>query len=252
MMLIAECGVNWNDLGELITMFTRAKYAGAEAVKVQVFDRKTIKKSRSLHQKTLLKLILDEVAVKDLSDIAHRMGLCFVATPMYPEAVEMVAPSVEAIKIRYADRYNLPLITEALKVKKNLLVSCDEAYLEKEPPDSPSREAREAVLGQPEPMLMYCVPEYPPKQFLPPETLGTLFKGFSSHYPNPWIPITAAMMRCTTIEVHVTPNPKPARRGQYSDSMRPFRYIDDPVSLTFDQLAFVSEKIKKPWGRVPW
>jgi sialic acid synthase SpsE len=75
--------------------------------------------------------------------------------------------------------------------------------------------------------LLFCVPEYPPRQIRIPRHFRTMFDGFSSHYQNWLVPATFAALGAGVIECHVL-----------SAELHPTTFLPDrSVSLTFQQFA---------------
>lgn len=189
---IAEIGVNWKVLDDIPVMMHQAKCAGAQAVKVQVFHEENIEGKPFADQ--LKKMVLHKEDIEWLSGIAHGMDLNFVATPMYPEGVNLCRAYVDAFKVRYLDRNYIGLIDLMMKENKPIYISCDEEYAAKPPLEIQAYKNK---------ALLFCVPEYPPKQIRIPRHFKNLFDGFSSHYLNWMVPATFGAMGASPIECHV-------------------------------------------------
>jgi len=222
--IAAELGVNFRDFREVKRMIGLAEHAGADGVKFQVFREQHIKGHP--REAELLDLILKQSDLQFLKDTADECGIEFFATPMYPEAVDMLEIiSVKRYKIRYADRCNNDLINAVLKTNKKVLSSVDQAYLnhmiyERGPED----EWHPARID-----YIYCIPEYPPpleKISFPIDFSDSLYKGYSNHYPSIVPCLVAAARQCEYIEVHV-------KQDKYPKGYKP---IDDAVSITFSEL----------------
>lgn len=219
--IAAEIGVNFRDFREVKRMIGLAKDAGVDGVKFQVFREEHIKghpRETELHE-----LILKQSDLQFLRDTSDECGIEFFATPMYPEAVDMLeAVGVKRYKIRYADNRNSELIAIIKSTGKPYMMSCDHGYIENPLP--------EVISDDPErPLFVYCVSEYPPKNVNLPSTFSlfdTFFKGYSNHYPSISIPLAAAARCAQYIEVHV-------KQDKYPKDYRP---IDDAVSITFSDL----------------
>jgi sialic acid synthase SpsE len=222
--IAAEIGVNFRKMSEAKRMIGLAKDAGADGVKFQVFQESHIKGHP--REKELLNLIHKQQYFQFLKNTADECGIEFFATPMYPEAVDMLeAVGVKRYKIRYADRCNNNLINAVLKTNKKILLSCDKAYLEhlmyEKKPEVQFNPARIHYI--------YCIPKYPPslEEIAFPADFGdSLFNGYSNHYPSISVPLAATARGANYIEVHV-------KQDKYPKDYRP---IDDVVSITFSEL----------------
>lgn len=216
--IAAEIGVNFRDFREVKRMIGLAKDAGVDGVKFQVFREEHIKghpREAELHD-----LILKQSDIQFLKDTAHECGIEFFATPMYPEAVDMLEKvGVKRYKIRYADRCNKTLISRIVKtdISKPIFLSCDDEYMDQ---DYFDREEFERL------RFVYCVPEYPPKRVELPVFCDEPYDGYSNHYPSISVPLAAAARGAEYIEVHV-------KQDKYPKGYKP---IDDAVSLTFSDL----------------
>jgi len=248
MMLIAECGVNWRTLSDLFIMFMKAKEAGADAVKVQLFNEEIIEQMppNPMLRARLKTLILNRMDVKYLESMADTIGIKLIATPMYPEAVSGAAWLSDYIKIRYADRYNDAILTQAVLTGRHLLISCDLEYLG---PHLPG-----LIEDYKEKTFMYCQPGYPPDKLVIPTNLGTVFKGYSNHFRSVDPPLLAHVMGCEYIEVHVYNEDAVGMAPPEYDAIgnlfnRPTDVIDYKVSLSFAQLAELKKRMEhlRPW-----
>lgn len=222
--IAAELGVNFRDFREVKRMIGLAKDAGVDGVKFQVFREEHIKghpREAELHD-----LILKQSDIQFLRDTADECGIEFFATPMYPEAVDMLeAVGVKRYKIRYADRCNNDLINAVIKTNKLVFLSCDKSYL-----DHIMYQKDSKVQFNPARIIyIYCIPEYPPslEEIAFPTDFGdSLLNGYSNHYPSISVPLTAAALGAQYIEVHV-------KQDKYPKGYKP---IDDAVSITFSDL----------------
>jgi sialic acid synthase SpsE len=223
--IVAECGVNWeksdHPLDIAQQMIFAAKEAGATGVKFQLFNEQTIKDSPLKDR--LSKLILTEQNVADLHEHAKRIGLEFVLTPMYSEAVDIAAKYADLIKIRYADHENTTLIDKAKDTGKTLLISIPRPPLN---------------VYDPHIYWMYCIPKYPPE----PEDFNleyaAICNGFSSHFPYTVLDLAFAINRFhedVYIEKHVMLSIAGAIivKEVGAEVQHP---IDEAVSITFDEL----------------
>lgn len=219
--IAAELGVNFRDFREVKRMIGLAKDAGVDGVKFQVFRDEHIKghpREAELHD-----LILKQSDIQFLRDTADECGIEFFATPMYPEAVDMLeAVGVKRYKIRYADNNNASLISRVVETGKEMYLSCDYKYLDNMDLEVWHDDYRKWI-------FVYCVPEYPPKTIDLPKKFRKYegkFGGYSNHYPSISAPLAAAARGAEYIEVHV-------KQDKYPKGYKP---IDDAVSLRFSDL----------------
>jgi sialic acid synthase SpsE len=157
-----------------------------------------------------MKIMLDKDKLQHLKNVADGAGIEFFATPMFPEAVDWLNDiGVKRFKIRYADRCNTQLLKKTLGTGKQVIISCDGSF-------------PNGKLGYGKILLMYCIPEYPPKTITLPQTFR-VFTGYSNHYPSIVPPLAAAARGAKILEVHVK------QKGTEP--------IDGVVSITFEELT---------------
>lgn len=232
--IIAECGVNFENDDEAISMIDAAKRAGADYVKFQIYDHDNLCKvyggevERNPHYDELMEIRIDEARLKVLKDQADKIGIEFIATPMYLEAVDMLeAVGAKRYKIRYADRYNIKLLEAVQATGKPIILSCGWEFITDKP--SIVRNNRDQFT------LMYCIPEYPPDVQTfdkSPCTYATIaLKGYSNHYPSIIPPLIAAARGAEIIEVHVKLN-----------GTKP---IDDAVSIDMIELTGLCRRVQE-------
>jgi sialic acid synthase SpsE len=240
--VVAECGVNFTSVRDAIDMIRAAKKADAYAVKFQLFNEETIKDSPLFEQ--LRKLVLTEENVKDLQAEAKSERLAFVLTPMYLEAVDIANKYADAIKIRFKDNENKPLIDKVLDTGKPVLISVPK------PPMNILLAYNTRVFP------LYCIPKYPPE----PEDFNLdqacVCKGFSSHFPHTLFDLGFAYNHVhpeVYLEKHVMFSermwhsylPDEIVVGQHTGIYTPdpelmaaiLHPIDEKVSITFEELA---------------
>jgi len=227
--IIAEIGVNWDtDIGlngifnTCLDMIVSAKIAGADAIKLQMYNEENINiiKDNSIKIR-LQKMLLTPELIRSFYDFTKEIGLDFILTPMYPGAFNIlrgIKVRLDYIKIRYADRFNHEIAEEAVKYAKEfdvpIIISCD---LTK------AVYANEYHCEDLHTIAMYCIPKYPATVRdidFSYDNLGS-FSGYSNHVPNKFIPIIAIARGIEFIEVHV---------------MSSNKCIDYQVSLTFNDL----------------
>jgi len=176
MKVIAECGVNFDSLEQAKAMINKSRWALCDYAKFQLYNNNVIKDHPL--QAELKDRMLSKKDAQELFDYGKKIGQDVIFTPMFIEAVDLVAEmKVPMIKIRYADRYYVKLINRALDVGVPVLISADRNYTK--------------YWQNPQIELMYCVPKYPavPEdyQILPDDfTTGAysgapIFSGVSDH-----------------------------------------------------------------------
>lgn len=136
-LVVAEIGVNHDgQLSKAIHLIERAKQAGADAVKFQLFHPDRLLSNQAMlaaYQKEagaespaglLAKLMLDEAAFQQLAIRSREMGLKFIVTPFSLGDIPTLAElNVDAIKIASPDAVNPPLMWAAASLNKPLIVS---------------------------------------------------------------------------------------------------------------------------------
>jgi N-acetylneuraminate synthase len=241
-MVIAEVGVNHDgSLARARELVQAAASAGADAVKFQSFRsasvaREDAAKARYQLQTTaasesqldmLRRLELPPAAQRELYDHCRRTGVEFLSTPFdLGSLASLVELGVSVIKLSSGDLTNEPLLREAAKSERRLLLSTGMATLgEVEWALGTVASARRGVphwvaaLAQPDAFadlhgavtLLHCTTEYPapmPEVNLRAiETLRHAFGlrvGYSDHTVGIAVPIAAVALGATVIEKHFT------------------------------------------------
>jgi len=220
--IVADCCVNWRSLPELEVLINVSKGAGANAVKVQVFEEKDIADHPRADE--LRKLILTEEKLGEIRRFCDTINVPLGVTVTDTVAMEWAAPLAQYLKVRYADRYNEELIDVALETRKEVHLSCDHRYI--------NDPATGEIVANPRVDLLYCIPEYPPT--VPPDFPDFFcqkFAGFSSHYPDLMVPYIAWRAGARILEVHV-------KLPKYPPEWVP---IDNTVSLSTRNLKTLRE-----------
>lgn len=171
-LVLAELGVNHNgQLEQALALVHAAAGAGADAVKLQLFDPRHL-----LSQQAMLAdyqrqagaadpfAMLDELklSLADMQRIAREArdcNLALVVTPFSPEDVETLkALAVDAVKIASPDAVNPPLLKAVAALQKPMLVSTGTCEVDE-------LEWVAGLLKRHEPggILMQCVSSYPTK-----------------------------------------------------------------------------------------
>jgi len=169
--VIAEIGVNHGGSMELAKrLVIEAKEGGAHAVKFQSYKAETIaaksspaywdtSKEPTSSQFELFKKF-DSFGAKEYEELAafcRTNGVAFLSTPFDLDAVDFLAPLMDAFKIASADITNVPLIRKCAQTGKPILLSTGAATLPEI--EFALETARKA--GGREFILLHCVLNYP-------------------------------------------------------------------------------------------
>jgi sialic acid synthase SpsE len=226
MLIVAEIGVNWTCLDHATMMMQKAKGAGADAVKFQVYSKEQIKDVREKDPvvfKRLADIMLTRDYIQTLKDRADHIGIEFFATPMFPGAVDWLEQvGVKRYKIREHDNHYWELIERVDRTGKESFISAERLDLR--------LDTMRVEDGQ---KFLYCVPQYPPPlNAIHLDTkLGSLetFYGYSNHYPEIVPALVAVARGAEYVEIHV-------EDSNWKFDMSQKEPIDHAVSWTFDKL----------------
>ena len=247
--LIAEAGVNHNGSLELAgRLVDAAADAGADAVKFQTFKAEQLvtraaPKASYQVQSTdaiesqfemLQKLELDTESHQALFEKCGRRGIEFLSTPFDLDSLRFLVNTldIQRIKLASGDITNAPLLLEAAKQGKPLILSTGMSTLEEieealgviafgltTPAAPPSRPAFNHAFGSDtgrralhvHVTLLHCTTEYPaPFEEVNLRAMHTLRErfglsvGLSDHSPGIAIAVAAAALGATIIEKHFT------------------------------------------------
>jgi N,N'-diacetyllegionaminate synthase len=144
-LVIAEIGVNHDGSpAAAMELVHAAKRAGADAVKVQLFEAQrlvhpsaefaeyqTSRTAEATPAEMLRRYELGDDAVRLLAGEARKLGLLFLATPFSPEDLKLIAAlNLPAVKIASPDLVNKPLLRAAAELRRPLLISTGAATME--------------------------------------------------------------------------------------------------------------------------
>jgi pseudaminic acid synthase len=214
--VVAEIGVNWDGNFDLAkSMMAKSKEAGASAVKFQAFNESIVK--NHAEKSRLLRSSITKDNVETMNALAKSVGIEWLCTPMYPDAVGILQPYISRFKIREFDGRPLlegkttELLERVLKSGKEILVS------------SQRTPKGTKYFGNEQIKWLYVVPKYPCG-------LSDLdfrnireFNGFSNHCPEIIAPVVASVLGAKIIEVHIT-------------SEKSKNFIDNNVSFDYRDL----------------
>jgi len=246
--IIAEAGVNHNGSIELAKkLVDAAADAGADAVKFQTFKaEKLVSKNtqKAAYQKEntdpsesqfdmIKKLELSDADHRVLIEYANSRKIEFLSTPFDLESLDLLSNTfkLSTIKLPSGDITNAPLLLEAARTNKQLILSTGMCTLEdiKEAlgvlafgltsQGEPSRELFKTAFKSSEGQkklkenvtLLHCTTEYPaPLQDVNLHSMNTLKKnfdlriGYSDHTKGIVVPIAAVALGAMVIEKHFT------------------------------------------------
>jgi len=123
--IIAEAGSNHNgDFNQAIKLIDAAKFAGANAIKFQLFRSEYFVKKNSKEHKFLKNYEFKREWLYKLNKYCKKRNIHFLASPFDNEACELLVKNkVGAIKIASTETFNLKLINFISKKKIPLIIS---------------------------------------------------------------------------------------------------------------------------------
>lgn len=221
--VIAEAGVNHNGSMETAKKLVDvAAMAGADAVKFQTFKAENLvckdaRKAEYQMETTdqaesqfdmLKKLELTSEMHVQLKEYCKQKGIMFLSTPFDVDSLHyLVELGVDIIKLPSGEITNYPLLREAGKTGKKIIISSGMSALQ---------EVRDAVQvlkssGGSDVTVLHCNTEYPTPyvdvnlraMLTIKESLGVPI-GYSDHTQGIEVPIAAAAMGAAVIEKHFT------------------------------------------------
>lgn len=205
-LIIAEVGSNWLTFQDCIDSIVKAKSAGADAVKFQLFDAKAL---WGFNQDGALKAVgaLPPEWLPKLAEKAKACGIEFMCTAFSPELYDVVDPYVSIHKIASAEACHIRILEKVKSYGKPVILSTgakgEQDIL-----------AAVNVLGHTPKILMYCVAAYPAEDVNLDviSTLASKFNtpvGYSDHTTSTTqIPGGAIRRGACVIEKHFTVIPE--------------------------------------------
>ena len=222
--VVAEIGVNWDGDFELAKqMMTVAKKSGCDAVKFQAYDYDIVKEHPESER--LMKATISKDNIEKIDKISKEVDIEWFATPMYPDAVNLLEPYVKKFKVRVADGRSLfqnkssEIVDRIIKTKKDFIVSVEE------------NPKVLSIYEQKNISWLYCVSKYPCEFSDLDFSNIDNFDGYSNHCPHFLAPLTAVVLGSKIIEVHIT-----------SDKSKDF--ADNNVSFDYDELENLIKLIR--------
>jgi N,N'-diacetyllegionaminate synthase len=215
-LIIAEIGNNHEGSYALAEeMIGLAAETGVQAVKFQTFRTEHYVSRKDAERFARLKSFeLGQAQFEKLAAYARKAGLIFISTPFDPESARFLSGIVSAYKISSSDNVFYPLLEEAAKGDKPVILSCGLAGLDDIAYSAAflKRAWKQAGLNQ-ELAALHCVTAYP----VPPEeaNLGAitamkerlgLTVGYSDHTLGIDAAVLSAALGARIIEKHFTLN----------------------------------------------
>lgn len=225
-ILVAEIG--WNFVGDLSLakkMIMRAKKAGADAVKFQIWDPKYLKKGawdQDGRRKIYEKAFLDESKYKQLKNFAKKNSLKCFASAFNKFGLRLLKNTKDDwIKIPSHEAYNSDLIMEALNNFKKIIISA--GCLKKKELIKLIKLINSKSKFKKKTILLHCVSSYPLQakncNFQKFDFLKNNFKnvGYSGHFQGIEDAVYALSKGAILIEKHFTTDKKlPGRDNKFA------------------------------------
>jgi len=264
--LCAEVGISWDTKPRLKRLIKDCLQAGADAIKLQLFDAGTIKDYPDELRERLTHMILSLADLNEISVFVHANGGELIVTPMFHGAMDVLAKMrpfpCDGFKVRAKDFTNLALL-------KEIITKAGDKPVYVSVPHDAEGDVPAVVDGTYQTVFstnvsrIYCRPEYPPKvnKLNLYKALVSNFNGISLH-SNDWTVHAAACafhigheeqrpheyIRRFYCEVHAMPEPgvpldlsADTENVVPEDTLRFQHPLDEAVSLTPADLA----KLKK-------
>jgi N-acetylneuraminate synthase/N,N'-diacetyllegionaminate synthase len=271
--IIAEAGVNHNgDLNMAKELIDAASLAGADAVKFQTFDPKTLvtktadkaeyQKAQSpvegeTQYKMLERLMLKREFHGELKDYAESRNLIFLSTPFsLDDALFLLDLGVSAFKVGSSDTNNLPYLREIAGKGLPIILSTGMSTLE---------QARESVdlvrkLGNDRIVVLQCTSSYPAKfedtnirAMVAMRDEFNVLAGFSDHTMGIEASIAAVALGAVLVEKHFTLDralPGPDHKaslepGELTDMVKAIRNVSVALGSGEKRLFPIEEEVAK-------
>jgi sialic acid synthase SpsE len=200
MKVIAEIGSNWTTLDEQVASVEKAKLAGADAVKFQLFNEKELYgPSMKVERRSAPRL-------EDLANVCDKLHIDFMCSAFSAKGVAKVDKYVDVHKIASAEMCDLDIVNAVIETGKPFIVSTGgHTFTEVE-------HLMDAYLPGTHASFAYCESAYPATCTIPERYVALQdaaaqrgFEcGFSDHskeiYTTPWV---AKVLRSPFIEKHV-------------------------------------------------
>jgi sialic acid synthase SpsE len=124
-LIVAEIGNNHEgSAARAADMVRAAAECGVDVVKFQtVRADQLVSRKETARFERLTSFELSDAEFAELSRLAHELGVLFISTPLYLDAVAMLEPLVDAYKVASGDNDFLPLIEKIAHTGKPVIIS---------------------------------------------------------------------------------------------------------------------------------
>jgi N,N'-diacetyllegionaminate synthase len=196
-LIIAECGHNWNGNMETAKkMIEVAKECGADVVKFQLYNTDDLNTG---HYDELKKSELNQKQIEELIKECQNQKIEFMASAFDNERLGWILPYSKRLKIASRSIYNRELINEMAKTAKQIIVSLGK-FKEIQ---FPYIRANNVGVD-----FLYCVSQYPTKwedvNLLRIRFQPGAYTGISDHTTGIEVPLVAVSRGAKIVEKHFT------------------------------------------------
>ena len=191
--IIAEIGSNWEgSITKAEKIIYECKKAGANAVKFQMWRAKDLYSENHPNWKEIKKSELTIEKAKKIKKIADKIGIEFMCSVFYPEAVKFL----ETLKVkRYKvasrtciikDPYSLEVLENKAFSKKSIIISMGMGG---------NKKKMEKIFSKNKTTFCYCISEYPLKFSKINWKEAIKYNGFSDHTSGITAPLLFAILK---------------------------------------------------------
>jgi N,N'-diacetyllegionaminate synthase len=258
--VIAEVGSNHS--GKIINCIKAVKAAkdsGADCVKFQLYDEKTIahpkqltlgyiKNNKFKFQRDRFKsLKLDFDKIKKIHSYCKKINIDFCVTPFDHKLVKRLSKYVNFFKIASGDINYLPLLKEVKKTGKKCIISTGM---------SEYKDIRRAltILGKKKTSILHCIASYPTNfndcnleniKYLKKEFKVPV--GFSDHTSGIEASMNSVFFGAEIIEKHFLPSEKIKKVADYELSIKPsqMKQMTEGIKNNINMVGSIKNKVLK-------
>lgn len=233
--IVADIGSNWKSLKDCLHSIPMAKQAGADAVKFQLYNLKSLY-GYDFTPSDIDSTILPHGWLPKLKEKADACDIEFMCSAFSPELAQVVNPFVNIHKVASAELTHVRLLETLRDFSKPVFLSTGGRALGKSPGQPNDIDRAIDVLQSVPTFLLYCVSAYPAQavnlqQIQQMSGDYSLDVGFSDHTTDfNTTPVEACALGACIIEKHMTDIPEtetPDRR--HSLDVGQFKYMVDRI-----------------------